>query len=215
VIPVCLLILWGFAPPAGGPELVRIPAGSFGGSAVAPFWMHKTEVTVGHFAQFVKSTGYRTAAEKAGTSRTWKTPGFKVSRRQPVVYVTFTDADAYCRSIGARLPSDMEWEYAARAGAVGRHYWGDRIDDRHLWYRANSDGHPHPVGGKLPNAWGLYDVEGNVWEWSVSTDSRGETTANRRGGSWVDCEEIVGGPGQGNSPLIGLSIHYKVPVKLG
>jgi formylglycine-generating enzyme required for sulfatase activity len=214
VIPVWLLVLWGVVLPTGGPELVHIPAGSFGGSAVASFSMHRTEVTVGQFARFVKTTGYRTAAEKAGASRTWRTPGFKVEQKQPVVYVTFGDADAYCRWIGARLPTDAEWEYAARAGAAGRHYWGDRIDGRHLWYRANSDGHPHPVGGKLPNAWGLHDVEGNVWEWSASTDDRGEPTANRRGGSWVDCEEIVGGPGKGNSPLVGLSISFKVPVRL-
>jgi formylglycine-generating enzyme required for sulfatase activity len=212
VITACLLSLLGAA--SGEPEFVPVPAGAFHGEPIAAFSMQRTEVSVGHFAAFVKATGYRTAAERAGANRTWRKPGFAVRDRQPVVYVTVGDADAYCRWIAARLPTDAEWEYAAGAGAATRHYWGDRIDDRYLWYRANSDGHPQPVGRKLPNRWGLHDVEGNVWEWTVSTDPGGEPTGNRRGGSWVDCEEIVGGPGRENSPLIGLSIQYKIPVRL-
>jgi len=199
---------------AGEPEFVRIDPGSLGESVVTrPFWIQKTEVTVEQFARFVKSTGHRTAAEKAGASRTWRKPGFEVRGRQPVVYVTFGDADAYCRWIGARLPTDTEWEYAARAGTTGRHYWGDTVDDRYLWYRSNSGGHPHEVGLKLPNPWGLHDVEGNVWEWSSSPES-GAGVANRRGGSWAACEDIDGGPGKGSSPLIGLSRYYRVPVEL-
>jgi formylglycine-generating enzyme required for sulfatase activity len=215
VIPVWLLILSCSAAPAQGTDFVRIPPGSFGGSVFAgPFWMQRTEVTVEQFARFVKSTGHRTAAERAGASRTWREPGFGVRGRQPVVYVTFGDADAYCRWIGARLPTDAEWEYAARAGSTGRHYWGDAIDGRYLWYRANSGGHPHEVGEKLPNPWGLHDVEGNVWEWSVSPESEGETIANRRGGSWVACEDIDGGPGGSRSPLIGLSTYSRIPARL-
>jgi formylglycine-generating enzyme required for sulfatase activity len=214
MISCCLLLLWGVAPAQAGPPFVRIPAGSFAASPVAPFWMHATEVTVGQFAAFVKSTGHRTAAEKAGAGRTWRTPGFALGQRQPVVYVAPGDAEAYCRWIGGRLPTDTEWEYAARAGATGRHYWGDRIDGRYLWYRANSDGHPHPVGGKRPNAWGLHDIEGNVWEWSVSANPGGPAIANRRGGSWIDCADIVGGPGRTDSPLIGLSTYFKIPAAL-
>jgi sulfatase modifying factor 1 len=208
-----VLVLWGLGGVLGS-GFVGIPAGHLATSAVAPFRMHRTEVTVAQFASFVKATHYLTVAETGGASRTWKTPGFVVDDRQPVVYVTFGDADAYCRSIGARLPTDVEWEYAARAGAEGRHYWGGRIDGRYLWYRANSRGRPRPVGGKQPNRWGLYDVEGNVWEWAASPDSNGQAMANRRGGSWVDCEAIDGGPGREGSPLIGLSIHFKIPVRL-
>jgi formylglycine-generating enzyme required for sulfatase activity len=195
------------AAAAQQPEFVPIPAGPS-----PAFSMARTEVTFGQFAAFVKATGYRTAAERAGAARTWRAPGFKTERDQPVVYVTVEDATGYCESIGARLPSDAEWEHAARAGAKTVHYWGDTIDDRYLWYRANSDGRPRPVARKRPNAWGLFDVEGNVWEWALSPDP-GEPLANRRGGSWVDCPEIDGGPGRRTGTLIGLSKYFKVPIK--
>lgn len=188
------------------PEFVRIPSGTL--------WMGKTEVTVDQFRAFVQATGYRTSAEKVGSPRTWRAPGFRVSGQEPVVYVTVRDAAAYCEWIGARLPADAEWEHAARAGAAARHYWGESIDGRYLWYRANSDGRARPVGKKRPNAWGLYDVEGNVWEWTVAEPENGEPMANRRGGSWIDCEDIETAPGRPSAPLIGLGSHSKIPVKL-
>ncbi len=197
--------LLAFAAAAQRPEFVLIPPGDFR--------MAKTEVTAGEFRAFVSATGYRTSAEQAGAARTWLSPGFKIDDRQPVVYVTVKDAAAYCEWTAARLPTDAEWEHAARAGSTTRHYWGDAIDPRYLWYRANSGGRPRPVAQKRPNAWGLYDVEGNVWEWSLSPPEKGEPLANRRGGSWIACENIETGPGKPISPLIGLSRYYKVPVK--
>lgn len=212
MIAAGLLLALELAAPAG-PPFVRVPAGAVGGAPVGPLLVHRTEVTVADFTRFAAATGYVTAAEKAGADRTWRRPGFPVEKRQPVVYVTPTDAAAYCLWVDARLPTDLEWEFAARAGAHGRHYWGERIDGRYLWYRANSAGRPRPVGRKRPNAWGLHDVEGNVWEWAMATGTV-KATADRRGGSWVDCEEIAGGPGKANSPLIGLAIHYPIPVEL-
>ncbi len=209
-----LLVPAATAAPAA-PAFVRIPAGSLGATVLErPFWIHATEVPVDAFAAFVKATGHRTAAEASGASRTWRQPGFRVHGRQPVVYVTFRDAEAYCRWAGARLPTDAEWEFAARAGATGRHYWGEEIDDQYLWYRPNSGDHPHDVGQKRPNRWGLYDVEGNVWEWTVSKDRAGRTVANRRGGSWVDCENIDGGPAHAPSPLVALSTQFKVDIEV-
>jgi len=215
VIRVWLLILASTAGRAAEPDLARVPPGTFARTVFAsPFWMHRTEVTVDQFAAFVKSTGHRTAAERAGASRTWKRPGFELEGRQPVVYVAFGDAAAYCRWVGARLPTDDEWEYAARAGSTARHYWGDEIDARYLWYRANSEGRPREVGTKLPNEWGLHDMEGNVWEWSVSLEAGQETIANRRGASWIACEDIDGGPGESRSPLVALSTFFKIPARL-
>jgi formylglycine-generating enzyme required for sulfatase activity len=194
------------APPTG---FVRVPGPGGAGSLL----VQKTEVSVERFRAFARATGYLTAAERAGASRTWKAPGFALDDRQPVVYVSFRDAEAYCASIAARLPTDVEWEHAARAGATGRHYWGEAIDGRYLWYRANSGGRPRDVGRKQPNRWGLHDVEGNVWEWALARDAAGQPVADRRGGSWVDCEDIDGGPGRAGSPLIALSNHYTIAIE--
>jgi formylglycine-generating enzyme required for sulfatase activity len=195
-------------------EFVRITPGIVGDVRIDhAFRMAKTEVTVREFAAFVKATGYRTAAELEGAARTWRAPGFKLSAGQPVVYVTPEDAAAYCSHISGRLPTDAEWEYSARAGAATRHYWGDTIDSRYLWYRPNSGGRPHKVGSKLPNRWGLYDMEGNVWEWTVAEPVEGRPWANRRGGSWIDCAEfepLRPEPGREPSPLISLSISFKI-----
>jgi formylglycine-generating enzyme required for sulfatase activity len=211
-----LLVMLAAAVAAGEQRggFVRIPAGGNGDLVVeSEFWMGRTEVTVGEFGEFVRKAGYKTAAEKAGAERTWRTPGFPVSGKQPVVYVTPSDAQAYCEWAGGRLPTDTEWEYAARAGATTRHYWGETMDGRYLWFRENSDGRPRDVGTKRPNAWGLHDVEGNVWEWTMMEGQK-EPTARRRGASWVSCENIDGGPGRAASALIGLGVGYGIPVKM-
>jgi formylglycine-generating enzyme required for sulfatase activity len=201
-----VLALAGAAALAQPPVFVRIPG--------QPYEIGRTEVTVRQFGEFVKASGYVTAAEKAAAPRTWKSPGYQVQAAQPVVYVTPRDAAAYCAWAGGRLPTDAEWEFAARAGATTTHYWGDQIDGRYLWYRPNSGGRPHAVGKKIPNAWGLYDVEGNVWEWTTAGEEKGEPMANRRGGSWVDCAYIEAPPGKESGLLIGISKYFKVPVNL-
>jgi len=128
----------------------------------------------------------------------------------PVENVSWDDAAAFCRAVNLRekaegrlpegyeyrLPTEAEWEYACRAGTTGA-YAGDGVMDDMGWYARNSGMHTHPVGQKLPNAWGLFDMEGNVWQWcldwfgpypgGVETDPAGPTSGSSRvyrGGCW-------------------------------
>ena len=104
-----------------------------------------------------------------------------------------------------RLPSEAEWEYAYRAGTTTRFYWGDDPDyieiDDYAWYGDNASEMTHDVGIKLPNAWGLYDMAGNVWEWceddwhdnyrgapndgSARVDHQRSQQRVLRGGTWL------------------------------
>ncbi|WP_330256818.1 formylglycine-generating enzyme family protein [Nocardia sp. NBC_00565] len=90
-----------------------------------------------------------------------------------------TGADGY------RLPTEAEWEYGCRAGTTGPRY-GEL--DEIAWYRGNSEGRSHPVGGKRPNAWGLYDMLGNVWDWCWDIYDAEVYGSYRvlRGGGWSD-----------------------------
>jgi formylglycine-generating enzyme required for sulfatase activity len=217
---------------AESPRFVTVPAGSFQLGCdprlncaeifpkkmvtfSRPFLMARTETTVGQFRRFAKATGYRTEAEKAGDKFTWQAPGFPLSDKQPVVFMTLNDAAAYCEWIGARLPTEAEWEYAARAGSTTYHYWGEEIDARYLWYFGNAGGKPRPVGRKLPNAWGLHDMEGNAWEWVLPspphTSITGPDYGSIRGGSWMTCPEPYRPDKNGvRGRQIGLSVPLEV-----
>ncbi|MBR4654630.1 MAG: formylglycine-generating enzyme family protein [Kiritimatiellae bacterium] len=112
------------------------------------------------------------------------------------------DGDSFLGKIQARtglaldLPTEAQWEYACRAGTTTTYSYGNSADGRYMWYVDNSSSTSHTVGTKLPNPWGLYDMHGNVWEWTLDwwqlsltggNDPKGATSGSarvRRGGSW-------------------------------
>lgn len=201
------------------------------------FYLGKTEVTVGQFRKFITATAYKTDADKnAGgvngcnaminadgkrkwgwkPGSNWQSPGFKQSDDMPVVCVSWNDTQAYIRWLSSetgqtyRLPTEAEWEYAARADSRSSRFWGD--DPKKACRYANvadqsedgdfswdskhecSDGYYYssPIGNFKPNNFVLYDMIGNVWEWchdwydkdyysnSPSTDPAGPNTGSGR-----------------------------------
>jgi formylglycine-generating enzyme required for sulfatase activity len=198
-----------------GMKLVLIPAGEFlmgspdsDKEAMAdekprhrvritrPFYLSATEVTQGQYR----------AATGANPSN------FNISDDMPVEQVSWEEARAFCDKLNAlekqqlggaryRLPTEAEWEYACRAGTTTRYSFGDwntNLED-YAWFGGNSDRRSHPVGQKRPNAWGLFDMNGSVWEWcgdwygynyygrSPVDDPpgpSGSTVHVNRGGSW-------------------------------
>jgi formylglycine-generating enzyme required for sulfatase activity len=172
------------------------------------FAMGKHELTRGEFSRFAVTSGYKTEAERTNgcaawdgktwtydASKNWRNPGFAQTDRHPVVCLSWNDAQAYLAWLnekspgkGFRLPSEAEWEYAARAGQGATRYpWGDDLSYRQICGFANGmdttgkaqvpgvtwtaascgDGHAYtaPAGSFKVNAFGLHDMHGNAWEW--------------------------------------------------
>lgn len=153
-----------------GVPMVLIPAGEFQMGAGAAshvvyldaFYMDKYEVTNAQYKKFIDATGHRAATYLNYV-------GFDAPD-QPVVGLNWDDAEAYCQWAGKRLPTEAEWEKAARGGLRGKKYpSGDEIthDDANYFSTGGRDKwmSAAPVGSFAPNGYGLYDVAGNVWEW--------------------------------------------------
>ena len=150
------------------------------------FWMGQTEVT---------QSAYRRVTGQDPSN-------FKGAKR-PVESVSWSEANNYCVSVGLRLPTEAEWEYAARAGSTEARHGGLDVV---AWHYGNSSQTTHDVGLKQKNRWDLYDTLGNVWEWAADwydkdyyqTKERKDPSgpgsgASRvlRGGSWNYLPEYV------------------------
>lgn len=203
-----------FISEPGGYELVRIPGGAFQmGSPeqevgrydsegplhevqVPDFYLGRYPVTNEEYARFLK------ANPKVFEPGYWADRKYN-QPRQPVVGVSWEDARRYAAWAGLRLPSEAEWEYACRAGSKTRYYSGDKDEDldRVGWYRENSGGQLHTVGEKEPNAFGLYDMHGNVWEWVEDDWHDNYKGAPNNGRAWFDkrrgSNRVVRGGGWG------------------
>ncbi len=130
------------------------------------FWIGQTEVN---------QAAYRTITELS--------PSASKGDALPVESITWDDAKGYCEAIGLDLPTEAQWEYAARAGDIHATY-GPLSDI--AWFNDNSKGSTHPSGQKAPNAWGLYDTLGNVWEWVEDWYDSTQKTRVLRGGSYYN-----------------------------
>ncbi len=134
-----------------GIVFVHIPAGTFtrgsGEVTLSEFWIDKYEVTNEQYR--------RLHPEHAGKAEL------------PAARVSWHDAKLFCEHFGFELPTEAQWEFAARAGSDAAWSFGDdeRDLERYAWYTGNSDGKAHPVGTREPNVWGLHDMHGNVSEW--------------------------------------------------
>jgi len=195
-------------------DMIQIPAGEFvrgsndrlsdeGPQHIAflpAFLIDKYEVTNVQYKKFIDDTGRR--SPKHYKNRTY--PLGKADH--PVTYVSWYDADAYCKWAGKRLPSDQEWEKAARGTDARTYPWGnefsvDRANTPQRWKNMKVKGDTSPVGAfeKGKSFYGLHDMSGNVWEWTdswykaypgnpdASNENYGEKYKTLKGGSWWDC----------------------------
>jgi formylglycine-generating enzyme required for sulfatase activity len=180
------------------------------------FWLGQTEVTVGAYKRFVAGTA-KDMPSAPDFNQGWS------NEQMPIVKVTQDEARAYCGWAGGRLPTEAEWEYAARAGSTEARY--GPLDEV-AWYSENSGNQMHPVGEKRANGFGLYDMLGNVGEWvndwyqrnyyenSPSQDPAGPVSGQfqaLRGASWEDdpWHVRVSFRGSLNADTWGLNIGFR------
>ncbi len=203
------------APPITG-IMVEIPAGTFvlGNDNSDPneapaqdmdlpaFMIDTFEVTNADFANFVEATGYVTYREGEGSPQNWRAAYAEGKDNHPVVFVTFEDAQAFCEWAGKRLPTEFEWEKAARGPEGYLYPWGNDYDAAMLNGKDSGLRGTTAVGSYPPNSYQLFDMAGNVKEWVESPyvaypgsdyqDSHYSADFRSiRGGGWFDEAEFV------------------------
>ncbi|MDD4930520.1 MAG: SUMF1/EgtB/PvdO family nonheme iron enzyme [Gallionella sp.] len=182
--------------------------------SLAAFELGKTEVTQGQWKAVMGGPPPELAFKDCGDTC-------------PVERVSWNDVQTFIQKLNAqtgktyRLPSEAEWEYACRAGQSSNYCGGDNVDNV-AWYNSNSGGKMHPVGGKQANAWGLYDMSGNVYEWVQDpwhSDYKGAPTDGSawqdssdarvlRGGSWNGLPRNVRAANRGSFTATGRDVFF-------
>ncbi len=209
---LCTLYFPAFSQADQPPkDMVKIPAGCFqmGTSAEYSYFDHEKNDRERPVHKVCLDSFYIDKYE-ASQKKFKKVMGRNASKLVnddwPADRVRINDAIAFCAQQGKRLPTEAEWEYAARAGSQADYPYGNKIND-YVWHATNSVRTPQPVGSKQPNAWGVHDMLGNVWEWvsdwyspsyygkSPRKNPKGPKDRRShhviRGGSWPDDESLI------------------------
>ncbi len=196
-----ILVAWVGLAFAQNENMVLIPAAEFqmGSKAAEDETLHTVHLSAFYIDKF------EVTQEQFETIMNNNPSGFS-GKNLPVEQVTWYEARDYCKAVGKRLPTEAEWERAARGGTHTIYFWGDAIDEDYAWYWDNSERRSHPVGSRKPNAFGLHDMTGNVWEWvadyyvddyyrtSPKENPAGPFTSKYRvirGGSWRDLPDFL------------------------